>query len=85
MAVRIMKMIPDEVGRVGLAFLNLSISIEVGYGNSVGVKLPQRNVFLFSGLYMVCSLVYLLIKIFLLIVKMYQRVVIKIGSFCPLL
>lgn len=48
MAVRIMKMIPDEVGRLGLAFLNLSISIEVGYGNSVGVKLPQRNVFLFQ-------------------------------------
>lgn len=48
MAVREMKMIPDEVGVVGLALLGLRIGVEVGDGNSVSVKLPQRNVFLFQ-------------------------------------
>lgn len=46
--IRIMKMIPDEVGVVGLAFLGLRISVEVRNGNGVGVQLPQRNVFLFQ-------------------------------------
>jgi len=49
MAVREMKMIPDEVGMVGLALLGLSISVEVSDGHSVGVKSPHRNVFLFQG------------------------------------
>ena len=50
MAVREMKMIPDEVGVVGLAFLGLSISVEANDGHSVGVQAPQRNVFLFQGI-----------------------------------
>ena len=49
MAVRIMKMIPDEVGMVGLAFLGLCIGIEVRDGHGVSVKTPQRNVFIFQG------------------------------------
>lgn len=53
-AVRIMKMIPDKVGMVGLAFLGLRIGIEVSDGHGVGVQSPQRNVFLFQGA--VCSL-----------------------------
>ena len=48
MVVRIMKMIPDEVGVVGLALLDLSIGAEVGDGHGVGVQSPQRNVFLFQ-------------------------------------
>lgn len=48
MAVREMKMIPDEIDVVSLALLGLRIGVEVGDGNSVSVKLPQRNVFLFS-------------------------------------
>ena len=48
MAVREMKMIPNEVGVVGLAFLNLSIYIEVCDGHGFSVQLPQRNVFLFQ-------------------------------------
>ena len=63
MAVRIVKMIPDEVGIVSLALLDLRIGIEVGDGQCVGVQSPQRNVFLFSGLYAVCSLLYLLMVI----------------------
>ena len=54
MTVREMKMIPDEVGMVGLALLGLRISIEVGDGHGIGVQLPQRNVFLFQGA--VCGL-----------------------------
>lgn len=46
-AVRIMKMIPDEVGMVGLALLGLRIGIEVGDGHCVGIQAPQRNGFLF--------------------------------------
>ena len=61
MAVREMKMIPDEVGVVGLALLSLRVRIEVCEGHGVGVQLPQRNVFLFQGA-VSCSLVYLLIK-----------------------
>ncbi len=48
MAVREMKMISDEVGMVGLALLGLRIGIEVGDSHGVGVKSPQRNVFLFQ-------------------------------------
>ena len=48
MAVRIMKMIPDEVGMVSLAFLGLCIGIEVCDGHGVSVKTPQRNAFLFQ-------------------------------------
>ena len=79
-------MIPDEVGVVGLALIGLRIGIEVRDGHSVGVKLPQRNVFLFQRA--VCGLFACISahkKILLLIVQMYQRVVIKIGSFCPLI
>lgn len=47
-AVRIMKMIPDEIGVVGFALLVLRIGIEMGDGQGVGVQLPQRNVF-FQG------------------------------------
>lgn len=54
MAVREMKMIPDEVGAVGLALLDLCIDIEFGDGHCVGVHSPQRNVFLFQGA--VCGL-----------------------------
>ena len=54
MTVREMKMIPDEVGVVGLAFLNLSIYIEVCDGHGVGIQSPQRNVFLFQ--WTVCHL-----------------------------
>lgn len=59
MAVREMKMIPDEVGMVRLALIGLCISIEVGDGHGVGIKSPQRNVFLFqwivSGLFTLIS------------------------------
>lgn len=48
MAVRIMKMIPNEVGVVRLAFLSLCIGIEVGDSYGIGVQSPQRNVFLFQ-------------------------------------
>ena len=48
MAAREMKMIPDEIGVVGLALLGLSISIEVRNGYGVGVQSPQWNVFLFQ-------------------------------------
>lgn len=54
MVVRIMKMIPDEVGVVGLALLGLRIDVEVGNDHGVGVKSPQRNVFLFQ--WAVCGL-----------------------------
>ena len=54
MAVREMKMIPDEVCVVGLALLGLRIGIEVRDGHGVGVQSPQRNVFLFQGA--VCGL-----------------------------
>ena len=54
MAVREMKMIPDEVGMVGLTLLGLRIGIEVCDGHGVGVKSPQWNVFLFQET--VCSL-----------------------------
>ena len=71
-------MIPDKVGGVDLAFLNLSISIEVSDGHGVGVQSPQRNVFLFQGV--VCGLFALVSahkNILLLIVQMYQRVAIN--------
>ena len=48
MAVREMKMIPDEVGVVGLALLGLHIGIEASNGHGVGIQSPQRNVFLFQ-------------------------------------
>ena len=54
MAIREMKMIPDEVCVVGLALLGLRISIEVGDCHGIGVQSPQRNVFLFQGA--VCGL-----------------------------
>ena len=40
MTVRKMKMIPDEIGAVGLALLGLSIGIEMGDGHGVGVQSP---------------------------------------------
>ena len=43
MAVREMKVIPDEVSMVGLALLGLRIGIEVCDGQCVGVQSPQRN------------------------------------------
>ena len=45
MAVREMKMIPGEVGGIGLALLGLRIGIEVCDSHGVGVQFPQRNVF----------------------------------------
>ncbi len=54
MAVREMKMIPDEVSGIGLAFLGLRVGIEVCDGHGIGVQLPQWNVFLFQGA--VCGL-----------------------------
>ena len=48
MAVREMKMIPDEVSGVGFTFLGLCIGIEVGDSHGVGVQYPQQNVFLFQ-------------------------------------
>lgn len=54
MAVRKMKMIPDEVGGIGLALHVLRIGIEMVDGHGVGVQSPQRNVFLFQGA--VCGL-----------------------------
>jgi len=54
MAVREMKMIPDEVCVVGLALLGLRIGIEVRDGHGVCVQSPQWNVFLFQGA--VCGL-----------------------------
>ena len=42
-AVREMKMIPDEVGVVGLAFFGLRIGIEASNGHCVGIQSPQRN------------------------------------------
>lgn len=50
MAVRIVKMIPDEVGTVSLALHGEHIAVEVGDGHGVGVKFPQWNVFLFQGI-----------------------------------
>lgn len=59
MAVREMKMIPDEIGVIVLNLLGLRIGIEVGDGHVVGVQLPQWNVFLFqwivSGLFTLIS------------------------------
>lgn len=43
-------MIPDEVRVVGLAFLGQGVRIEVDNGHSVGVKSPDRNIFLFQGI-----------------------------------
>lgn len=40
MAVREMKMMPDEVGVVGLALLGLSVNVEVYNCHDVGVKSP---------------------------------------------
>ena len=54
MAVGKMKMIPDEVGVIGLALLGLCIGIEVGDGHCVGVQSPQRNIFLFQ--WIICGL-----------------------------
>ena len=47
-AVREMKMIPDEIGCVCLALLGEGIGVEASDGHGVGVKSPQRNVFLFQ-------------------------------------
>ena len=58
MAVREMKMIPDEVCVVGLALFGLRIGIEVRDGHGV----HSGTDFFFSGLYAVCSLLYLLIQ-----------------------
>lgn len=41
-------MIPYKVGGIGLVLLGLRISVEVCDSHNVGVKLPQRNVFLFQ-------------------------------------
>ena len=49
MTVREMKMIPDEVGVIGLALLGLCIGVEVSDGHDVCVQSPQRNRFLFQG------------------------------------
>ena len=59
MAVREMKMIPDQVGMVSLAFFSLCVGIEVC--NNIGVKFQHRNIILFHGT--VCDLLvfYLLI------------------------
>lgn len=54
MVIREMKMIPDEVGGIGLVLLGLRIGIELGDGHCVGVQSPQRNVFLFQ--WAVCGL-----------------------------
>ena len=35
-AIGIMKMIPDEIGMVGLVFLDMSVSIEVGNDYGMG-------------------------------------------------
>jgi len=43
MAVREMKMIPDEVGVIGHDLLGLRIGIEVCDSHGVGVQFPQRN------------------------------------------
>ncbi len=43
MAVREMKMIPDEVGVIRLTLLGLSTGIKVGDGHSVGVQSPEWN------------------------------------------
>ena len=56
-----MKMIPDEVGMVGLALLGLRIGVEVGDGNRLVSSFHSGTYFFFSGLYAVCSLLYLLI------------------------
>ena len=40
MAVRIIKLISDEVGIVRLALFSLCIGIEVGNGHGIGVQLP---------------------------------------------
>lgn len=54
MVIREMKMIPDEVGGIGLVLLGLCIGIEVGDGYCIGVQSPLRNGFLFQQ--DVCSL-----------------------------
>lgn len=48
MAVGEMKMIPDEIGALGLTLLGLSVGIEVVDCHGVGVQSPQRNVFLYQ-------------------------------------
>jgi len=40
LTIRIMKMIPDEVGMIGLALLDQCIGIEVCDGHGIGVKSP---------------------------------------------
>ena len=55
MAVREMKMIPDEVSGIGLDLLGLRIGIEVCNGHGIAVQSPQRNVFLFQ--WAVCVLI----------------------------
>lgn len=47
LTVGVVEMIPDEVGMVGLALLGHRIGIEVCDGHSIGVKSPDRNIFLF--------------------------------------
>ena len=54
MAVREMKMIPDEVGVIGLALIGLHINIEVSDSHGIGIQSPQRTVFLFQ--WAVCGL-----------------------------
>ena len=86
MAVREMEMLPDKVSIVDLALIDLRIGIEVCNGHGVGIQSPLWNIFLFqwviNGL---LALVSAHKNILLLIVQMYQRAVIKIGSFCPLI
>lgn len=50
LAVRIMKMVSDEVGVVCLVFLSERARIEVGNCHGIGVKFPNRNIFLFQGI-----------------------------------
>ena len=79
-------MIPDKVGVVGFALLGLCIGVEVGNGYGIGVQSPQRNWFLFQWvIYGLFTFVSAHKNILLLIVQMYQRAVIKIRSFCPLI
>lgn len=48
LAVRIMKMIPDEVGAVCLALNSESIKANVSNSYCVGIQSQRRNIFLFQ-------------------------------------
>ena len=48
LAVRIVKMIPNEIGAVCLALNSERIRVDVSNGYGVGIQSPQRNVFLFQ-------------------------------------